>query len=176
MYSQPCLSRSRICWISPKSKVYTKHHSFTFYCFLPRIIQIFSYTPFISPKPHSLRTQLRFQIIGFTADTLRCASVCFHTERGISVFWRVQFIKRSEIHVERKDVITAMHFLVESIIPSNIIKQQLNFFNGYVIDFNYYILIFGRVIANLKFGNKHVYFHNGQTPLAASARASYVCF
>ena len=66
-----------------------------------------TYTPFISPKPHSLHTQLRFQIICFTADTLRCASVCFHTERGISVFWRVRFIKRSEI--ERIDVITALH-------------------------------------------------------------------
>ena len=41
-YSQPCLSRSRISRISPKSKVYTRHHSFIFYCFLPHISRIFS--------------------------------------------------------------------------------------------------------------------------------------
>ena len=143
------------------------------------------YTPFISPKPHSLRTQLRFQIIGFTADTLRCASVCFHTDRGISVFWRVRFIKWSEI--ERKDVITKIkasfsfvnvNFFGWINYPFKYYKATANFFNGYdyVIYFNYYIFIFGRVIADLKFGNKHVSFHNGQTPLAASARASHVCF
>ena len=41
-YSQPCLSRSRISRILPKSKVYTRHHSFIFYCFLPHISRIFS--------------------------------------------------------------------------------------------------------------------------------------
>ena len=40
-YSQPCLSRSRISQISPKSKVYTRYHSFIFYCFLPHISRIF---------------------------------------------------------------------------------------------------------------------------------------
>ena len=43
-----------------------------------------------------------------------------------------------------------------------------------MIYFNYFIFIFGRVIADNFFGNKHVYFHNGQTPLAASARATFV--
>ena len=43
-----------------------------------------------------------------------------------------------------------------------------------MIYFNYFIFIFGRVIADKFFGNKHVYFHNGQTPLAASARATFV--
>ena len=43
-YSQLCLSRSRISRISPtcKSKVYTRHLSFIFYCFLPHISRIFS--------------------------------------------------------------------------------------------------------------------------------------
>ena len=41
-YSQPCLSRSRISQISPKSKVYTRNHSFIFYCCLPHISRIFS--------------------------------------------------------------------------------------------------------------------------------------
>ena len=42
IYSQLCLSRSRISRISPKSKVYTRHLSFIFYCFLPHISRIFS--------------------------------------------------------------------------------------------------------------------------------------
>ena len=41
-YSQLCLSRSRISRISPKSKVYTRHLSFIFYCFLPHRSKIFS--------------------------------------------------------------------------------------------------------------------------------------
>ena len=41
-YSQLCLSQSRISRISPMSKVYTRHLSFIFYCFLPHISRIFS--------------------------------------------------------------------------------------------------------------------------------------
>ena len=40
-YSQLCLSRSRISQISPKSKVYTRHLSINFCCFLPHISRIF---------------------------------------------------------------------------------------------------------------------------------------
>ena len=36
-------------------------------------------------------------LICFAAAALRCASVCFHTERRISAFWRVRFKKRSKI-------------------------------------------------------------------------------
>ena len=42
LYSQLCLSWSRISRISPKSKVYTRHLSFILYCFLPHIIRILS--------------------------------------------------------------------------------------------------------------------------------------
>ena len=42
MYSQLCLTRSRIIRILPRSKVYTKHLSFILYCFLPRISRFFS--------------------------------------------------------------------------------------------------------------------------------------
>ena len=55
-----------------------------------------AYTPFISPNSQSLRTELRFQLICLAAATLRCASVCFHTECRISAFWRVQFKQRSK--------------------------------------------------------------------------------
>ena len=41
-YSQLCLTRSRIIRILPRSKVYTKHLSFIFYCFLPHISRFFS--------------------------------------------------------------------------------------------------------------------------------------
>ena len=42
LYSQLCISRTHISRISPKSKVYTRHLSFIFYCFLPHISWIFS--------------------------------------------------------------------------------------------------------------------------------------
>ena len=68
-----------------------------------------SYTPFISPNSQSLRTELHFQFIRLAAATLRCASVCFHTECRISAFWQVRFKKRSKI--EQKNIITPMHCL-----------------------------------------------------------------
>ena len=38
-----------------------------------------------------------FTPLSINAATLRCASVCFYTERRISAFWRVRFKKRSEV-------------------------------------------------------------------------------
>ena len=86
MYSEPCLSRSRISRISPKSKVYTRHHSFTFYCFLPHISQIFSKSKlFLQSQEIRLRQGwLYFWKIYELPISVKDGFICITTEAGTS--------------------------------------------------------------------------------------------
>ena len=83
----------------------------------------------------SLRTELRFQFIRFAAAALRYASVCFHTERRISAFWRVQF-KKTECKIEQKDIITPMHCLA---VPSALFGAPFHIDNRTVANCGFWL-------------------------------------
>ena len=87
-------------------------------------------TPFILPKPQSLR----FPLICFAVATLRCALVCFHTDRRISAFWRVQFKKRSEI--ER---FPSMHGAVYKRLSLRIIRGTFHIDNRTVANCGFWL-------------------------------------